>query len=219
MLSRDIMELRFERPEGFSFFAGQFVQFQVPALGGEVLRPYSVSSTPADNYLEFCLKVLPDGKASQYFVQLGIGERAYISDAKGVFICHSEHQSSKMFIATGAGLAPIISMIEDRLSRSPDKLKLLFGVRTSEDIFWTDRLNELMGNYKNLNYQLTLSQPTDDWQGFRGRVSEHLVSLFPAAYNLLPEFYICGSAPMVKDVRALLLKQKMNTKSIHWEIF
>ena len=116
MISRDIMELRFEKPEGFSFNAGQFVQFAVPQEGGPVYRQYSISSIPAEeNHLEFCAKILPEGKASKYFLILNEGDSVSISQAKGVFVCQPHHRKRKMFIATGAGAAPIMSMIEDQL--------------------------------------------------------------------------------------------------------
>lgn len=215
MLSRDIMELRFERPSGFSFLAGQFVRFEVPALEGEILRPYSISSAPSKPYLEFCVKILPNGKASQYFSILEEGGSAVIGRAQGVFICRPEHELNKMFIATGAGVAPVMSMIEERLENvTEENFRLLFGVREVEDIFWTDRLDELQGSYENFKYQLTLSRPSDDWAGLRGRVSEHLTHA-----QLDAEYYICGSVEMVKDVRGLLLNKGIEPKRVHLEIF
>ncbi|MSU75466.1 MAG: hypothetical protein EXS55_03060 [Candidatus Magasanikbacteria bacterium] len=215
MLSQDIMELRFERPVNFTFLAGQFVQFQVPFQGSTLLRPYSMSSALQDEYLEFCVKILPEGKASKLFLALMSGDAVHISSAQGVFICRSDHRSKKMFIATGTGLAPIISMIEDRLERAGnEKLSLLFGVRFPEDVFWTDRLDEIQGSYNNFKYQLTLSRPSDVWAGLRGRVSEHLSHLPHEA-----EYYICGSVEMVKNVRSLLIAHGVDTKSIHFEIF
>ena len=219
MISRDIMELRFERPAGFSFLAGQFVQFKIPTANEGVLRPYSISSAPANDYLEFCLKILPDGKASQYFVHLAVGENTSISEAKGVFICRPEHVASKMCIATGAGVAPIISMIEDRLKNSDDEVGLLFGVRTPDDIFWLKRLEALQDQFKNFSFKLTVSRPDESWTGLGGRVTAHLTNLERTDLERSTEYYICGSVEMVKDVRALLLQKGVNTKSVHFEIF
>lgn len=215
MISRDIMELRFERPAGFNFLAGQFVRFMVPSEGASVFRPYSLSSAPQQaDYLEFCAKILPDGKASKYFLILNEGDSVSISQAQGVFVCQPRHVARKMFIGTGAGVAPIMSMIAGQLSVSTEKIELLFGVRNPQDVFWTDRLDELAMSYSNFKYQLTLSRPHDSWKGLRGRVSDHLTHISFSA-----EYYICGSVAMVKDVRSLLIIKGVDTKSIHCEIF
>ena len=215
MVSRDLMELRFEKPAGFRFSAGQFVQFQLPHAGGVVLRPFSISAPPHEDYLEFCAKILPDGKASIYFSALASGAAAQVTPADGVFVCSPEHSPTKRFIATGAGLAPIISMIEDQLFKEGGgSVDLLFGVRAPEDIFWIARLDELRAGYARFKFQLTLSRPADLWQGLRGRVSDHLTHV-----DSLAEYYICGSQEMVADARSLLTIKGLNTKSVHWEIF
>ncbi len=228
MISRDIMELWFERPAGFRFNAGQFVRFEVPTPEGPVLRLYSISSTPSDDYLEFCAKIIPQGKASTWFSQLTESHEVKISSPQGVFVCRPEHAVSKMFVATGAGIAPIISMIEDRLQNSLGAIKLLFGIRTPADIFWQERLAKLQTQFPNFYFQLTVSRPDETWSGLSGRVTNHLKSsefrvqsseLGTKNSELRTEYYICGSVEMVKDVRSLLLAKRVDTHHIHFEIF
>ena len=111
-IARDILELRFERPGGFIFLGGQFVQFQIPEGEKFVLRSYSISSSPEKEYLEFCVKILSNGKASVFFDKMELSETVMMSLAKGHFVCKEGDSPHKIFIATGTGLAPVISMIE-----------------------------------------------------------------------------------------------------------
>ncbi|HLD61000.1 MAG TPA: FAD-binding oxidoreductase [Patescibacteria group bacterium] len=242
MISRDIMELHFEKPVGFSFIPGQFVQFQVPQPEGVLLRSYSVSSHPAEVDLEFCAKMLPEGKASALFSRLEAGESVQITAAKGVFGCRADHSPKKVFIATGAGIAPIMSMMKEQLeiatmpavvlvtadargtstvqpqsfqSVSTNTNTLLFGIRTPEDSFWKERLEQLAGEYPQFSFHVTSSRPAEPWNGLRGRVTAHLPQYIIAD----AEYYICGSVEMVKDVRTLLMNNGVNTKNIHFEIF
>src|SRR3954468_16595048 len=104
-IATDVIELRFERPTNFVFKAGQFVQFRVFEGATSILRSYSISSTPAAPYLEFFVKIVPDGKASQFFAKLNVGEMAEIGMPKGVFVV-SESDRPKIFVVTGTGLAP-----------------------------------------------------------------------------------------------------------------
>ena len=212
IITPNIWELKFEKPTGFIFQAGQFVQFKVPAGGESALRSYSISSEPKENYLEFCIKYLPDGKASQFFDTLEIGDGAWLSNPKGVFTCANDTGLKKYFIATGTGLAPIMAMLEAGEATSAEQ-KLLFGVRTEEDIFWLPRLQALHGRTNRFTFEVALSRPSEDWTGKRGRVIDYV------EYDPQAHYYICGNVEMVKDVRTKLLEKGLNIKSIHFEIF
>lgn len=207
-----IVILRFTKPTGFSFVPGQFVQVRVPDGDALLLRSYSLSSTPVDPYLELCVKILSGGKASALLDSLQIGEQIEISEPRGFFVIQPEHAKRKIFIATGTGIAPIMSMIEGSHG-SEGTTTLLFGVRTEEDLFWTERFEKIKHNQSGFDSAVTLSQPSSGWTGKKGRVTEHL------PIELSAEYYICGNAEMVKDVRHLLLADGVNTKSIHLEIF
>lgn len=210
--ARQIVVLRFSKPEVFTFAAGQFVQVRVPEGEKFVLRSYSISSTPNDPYLELCVKILPEGKASALFDGLKIGESVEISAPRGVFVVKPDHHNRKVFVATGTGIAPVVSMLLENAPNAGAR-ELLFGVRSQADLFWQERFAALASRDSNFHYAITLSRPEGEWNGLTGRVIDH-VSVDTAA-----DYYICGNVDMVKDVRAKLLAGGVNTKSIHLEIF
>jgi ferredoxin-NADP reductase len=215
LIAREMLELRFEKPAGFTFTAGQFVQFFIPHGMESVLRSYSISSHPQEDYLEFCVKLVPEGKGATFFNNLSLGSIANFRGPEGRFVCEPHHDRSKLFVATGAGIAPIISMIEQELKTVPDiSITLLFGVRSETDLFWTERLQKLQTNFPSFTYQITLSQPSESWSGLRGRVTEHLSEI-----SEMQEYYLCGSLEMVKDARTILQKKKVELKKVHLEIF
>lgn len=220
IIAKDVIEFRVTKPAGFVFTSGQFVQWQIPSSDGLVLRSYSISSVPEDPYLEFCIKLVPNGKASNFANNLERGGELIINEARGVFVCSKESRTQKVFIATGSGLAPIVSMLGSVLNkRDSEKATLIFGVRYEEDIFWKNRLDNWKLQLSHFNYLLTISRPTQSWKGLVGRVTSHLQGLELTSLALTTEFYICGNMEMVKDVRALLIKNNVNAKSIHFEIF
>lgn len=222
MLTQDIMILVFERPQNFNFIPGQFVQFEIPLRSIDahpetgascVLRSYSIASHTTNDNLEFCIKILPDGKASDYLLKLPVGGIVRITAAKGAFVCSSQDSTQKVFIATGAGIAPIAPMIESRLN-SGDTLYLLFGLRAEKDLFWVERFTQFKQADPRFTFNITLSKPGEAWTGWQGRVTSHLPTVAPTA-----QYYLCGSLEMVKDVRKILVDQGVNTKSVHFEIF
>lgn len=215
-LTADILELHFSRPAGFTFLSGQFVQFEITDKDKMVLRSYSISSTSNDENLEFCVKILPGGKASAFFKNMNVGDTARLRGPRGLFV--NRENTPLQCVATGAGLAPIMGIIQDELKnkKTNQDIRLLFGVREETDIFWNDRLVELAKEHNNFHFEIALSQPKPDgnWNGLCGRVTEHLV---------LPQnnfhYFLCGNAGMVKDVREKLLKNGTEEKNIHFEIF
>lgn len=214
-IAQDMFELRFTKPHDFHFITGQFIQLQIPEGDSFVLRSYSLSSTPDDEYIELCVKILPDGKASKYLLEMTEGSPLTIQGPLGRFTCVDKAEG-RYFVATGAGLAPIMGMIRDELPKNGTEIHLLFGVRSEDDMFWIDRLEELKKKYEFFSYHVTLSQPKPNggWAGLRGRVTDHLLH-----HLIKHHYYLCGSAPMVKAVRAQLLQNGIPLERIHFEIF
>ncbi len=181
------------------------------------MRLYSIGSAPAEESLKFFVKLVPGGQASQYFGGLKGGEEVKIGVAMGRFTVPPSFVGLTM-IATGVGAAPFFGFIKDQLDfkKSAKKFRLIFGVRSEEDLFWQEELEAYRKKYNNFTYTITLSQPKnpDSWTGSFGRVTGHLEGL-----DADHDFYVCGSPAMVMDVRKILLENKINTKKIHLEAF
>lgn len=228
-LTSDVLALRFERPKGFLFQAGQFVQFEIPDGEAMVRRSYSIASATDKEHLEFLVKIIPTGKGSLHFQALSLGESTLISMAKGVFVVKPEQKPKKIFIATGVGLAPIMSMLREMVTATPPvtgddsgrvnkefgSVKLLFGLRVPDNIFWLDQLDQLAQSSPNFSYEICLSRAEPATPYFGGRVSKKLTEVL----DIAAEYYICGSLEMVKDVRTILVFNKVPMKQIHFEIF
>lgn len=214
-IAAGVFELRFEKPIGFVYTAGQFIQILVPDGMDMTPRSYSLSSIPSDEFLELCIKIVPNGKGSTYLKELTVGESMQFRGPLGHFVCTSD-ADAHFLIATGVGIAPIIGMIRSELEekKSPKGIHLLFGVRHEDDVFWIERLDALTSQYDQFSYRLTLSRPSDVWQGLKGRVTEHLHD-----HPVDHDFYLCGSMDMVKDVRSTLLNNGVNVKKVRMEIF
>lgn len=215
-IANEVLEVTLTRPAGFEYLAGQFIQVCVPGETGEILRSYSLSSAPHQTKLELCVKLLPDGVGSNFFRALKPGDQINFYGPVGRFTVQSEIDSPLVFVATGSGLAPVMSMLSEVLQNRAYSapVSLLFGVRTQVDIFWQDRLQALAAQFPNFSHTITLSQPDLDWAGQTGRVTSHLTNLPKAAH-----YFLCGSGEMVTEVRNYLVAAGEPATSIHFEIF
>lgn len=203
------------KPDNFTFDAGQFVQLYFDKAGKPTPRSYSIASAPGAHTLLFLIKIYDDGLASQFFMTECVGKTIQMDGPQGRFTIAPD-ATSHLFIATGSGMAPIMAILEDELihKQSTKEMILYLGVRHDTDVFWHAKLDELAAKYENFTCTITLSQPSSDWEGAVGRVTEHL-----ADHHGSHHAYLCGSKPMVIAVRKQLLSYGADPKQIHFEIF
>jgi len=214
MLNDHVLEVRFTKPAGFVYEAGQFLQLLVPGENTETPRSYSLSSTPADDYLEFGIKLYENGVGSQYLNQSGTGDTITLKGPFGRFV--NKHIDPIVGVATGVGLVPIMGIVRDELlnKKSTAPIKVIFGVRSEADLFWLEELQALANDHVNFTFVVTLSQPSEAWAGLRGRVTDHLTHT-----DSPTRYFICGSPDMVKDVKTKLTGLGAAASQLHFEIF
>ena len=115
-----------------------------------------------------------------------------------------------MFVATGTGVAPFVSMARVGVK----DFILLHGVRRSLDLYYEPLFRKTA-----TLYVPCLSGVKDAGEGvpgaFGGRVTGYLAShLTPGAYD----FYLCGAAEMIRDV-ILLVDQRFPDSLVYTESF
>ncbi|MBH41414.1 MAG: hypothetical protein CL685_01740 [Candidatus Magasanikbacteria bacterium] len=216
MLTDSVMQLIFTKPNNFTFHAGQFVQFLIPEGEKTHKRAYSIASAPKSKSLVFLAKLWPNGKASELFEHIQPGELSTISSPLGHFT--KTEDSNSIFIATGTGITPILSMITDDLcnKKTTKEIRLLLGFRSESDMFSQQELYALSDKHKNFSVDITLSQPkAAQWAGLKGRVTAH-ISKYIATNT---QYFLCGSPAMVTEVKNMLLEKDILPSHIHFEMY
>ncbi|GAB4026456.1 MAG: hypothetical protein Fur0011_2230 [Candidatus Microgenomates bacterium] len=220
--------LKFElvEPNEIKFEAGQYVSIKISERGER--RSYSIASTP-DNMHGFNLlaEMVVGGLGSNYLQNLNPGEVVEVIGPLGKFVVNekndqaSSNVSNKLFIATGSGIVPIWSMINDLLinKKTLAPIRLHWGMKREEDLFWVDNLERLTEAHPNFVYDIVLSRGSDNWGLCRGHVQDCLMRDFPNGELNNWEGYVCGSQEIVKDVCLKLEELKMSKESIYHEQF
>ena len=122
-----------------------------------------------------------------------------------------------VFIATSTGIAPFRAQIIDACeSGFHQRIDVIFGVRSEEDLFWEKEMELMTQKYENVFVHFALSAPSESWTGHRGRV-QTLVPLIIKDFSR-KTVYVCGSPDMTKDVKQLCLEEwKIEKKDLHVE--
>ena len=96
-----------------AFDPGQYLTIGVYADGKLVQRPYSVASAPVvagtDGY-EFYVRLVPILRFTTLLWRLPIGHRMRIIGPKGKFLLEPQDRRTHVFVSTGTGIAPFISI-------------------------------------------------------------------------------------------------------------
>ncbi len=200
------------------FTAGQFVMVQIPTETGIVERAFSIASPEQHhNEIIWYVKILPGGAASTFFKNCKKWQSITFKPSQGAMILPKELPKKIVYVATSTGIAPFISMLHSLCTTNNEtEISLLFGCRHKEDIFADNELAKFAKKNPRFNYQITLSQPSEEWKGNCGRVTEHLEKLDNTTDTL---FYLCGSKNMIIETRSMLIAKGVSPKNIKFEIF
>ena len=220
MLTPTVFELAFDTDKPMEFKAGQFISIVIPKAGPhgrDLRRAYSIASSPETKPVELCVKLVDDGPGTQYLYQLraGITFRGYAP--YGDFVYHMKPAKKVCFIATGTGIAPFRSIIASQEFQNslPEETHLFFGVRTENELLYTD----FFADHPEVQFAPTVSQPTSDWKGHRGRVTDYIRTLGNGLDWTRTEFYLCGHGGMITEIKEFLADKGVEKTSIHQEIY
>lgn len=208
-LSPTVMGIRFEPQKNFRFKPGQFLSVIVPDPLNKkhfVKRAFSFANSyerAIEDGYEICMKFIPGGFASIYMDALREGTYFKISAPYGHFTYHTpERGRSVCFISTGTGIAPFRSILlsSQFLEDPPERAFSIFGARTEDEILYPGLFQSL-----GIQSEIALSKPNQKWSGYTGRVTNYLSSLPSETPWHTTDFYLCGGAAMVNDVRQILM--------------
>lgn len=216
-------------PPEISFSAGQYVILFVPQEGNEpVRRLFSIASpNTMKNELEFLVKIIPGGCASNFFLKLPIGSEATFQGPAGAFL-YRESSREKIALVTGTGYAPVRSMLLSNPGIRQN-YTLFFGIPTYKDVFLFDELVERAKKNKSFTFYVCLSReqnldmvPEENRKYFLlGRVTSGFEQkIFNATYTIAnTDFYLCGGREVVESLKQYVYGKGAVKEQVYFEKF
>ncbi len=194
-----------------TFLPGQFNMLYVFGVG-EI--PISISGDPgAPDVLVHTTRAVGavTGALSRLVVGDVIGVRGPFGTPWPLDIARTQNL---VIIAGGIGLAPLRPVIYSALAdRSAfDRISLLYGARTPEDMLYADELREWGGRF-DIEAYTTVDRSTGDWRGNVGVVT-HLVPHAPCDPHKTIAM-VCGPEIMMRFAVMALQARGVANESIH----
>lgn len=211
--------------EPFAFEPGQYATLGLMGAEKLIQRPMSVSSSADDlSEYEFFIRLVQGGGFTPLLWERSVGDPINIKGPKGKFLLQDDGRRA-LFVASGTGLAPFISMIETLRDRNRTRdVVLLHGVSYDYDLAWRQQLTELeQGGAFPLRYVGTISRPQacPEWTGCTGRV-EAIIESQLDEHRLTPEtatIYLCGNPDMITAVEEIAAARGFPPEQVRKELY
>ena len=229
------------RPDSFKFTAGQFVRLGVnpshlnyykqqgeagndvanEALNEDIFRAYSIVSSPFDEVLEFFSIVIPDGAFTSQLQHLEVGDELLLNTMPFGFLTLARYQKplpkDLWLLATGTGLAPFLSMLQDlKTWEDYEHIILAYSARSIEELAYVDKIKSLQEDFGSLvdNPAKLIFIPVVTREPIEGTLTERLPKLLldgtlqeRAGIALdvdSTHVMLCGNPDMVEDTKETL---------------
>lgn len=206
-LTHDTKQLRLSVPDDFKFEPGQFIMLFIAVNEKLEKRPYTIAFYEKGS-ITLCVKKVDGGLVSPNVHELKKGDRITL---QGPFTGFRLRNKDSVFIAVGVGIAPFVSMISSLLQQGK-KAILLAGYKHENEILYDGHFKKLAAENQNFKYHVAVTRD-ESYKGEKGRVDVLVEKYVPNGFK--GNFYICGMAKMMKDVKELLIKKGIDEKRIN----
>lgn len=225
-LTERVYLFRFEliQPKEIHFTPGQYLILKIK----DKSRLYSITSPSfVKNSFDLIVELVEGGLASTYLLNLTPKEEVLFQGPAGVFFLR-ETATNKIFLATGSGIAPILSMIESFFGGLPQKKEdqpkftLFWGLRHLSDLYLIERLKKIKeASGGKFDFRICFSREENlNGQFFiNGRVNFGLERVIGKENYKKFEFYLCGGREVVESLKNYLLEASVSKEKIFFEKF
>jgi ferredoxin-NADP reductase len=210
-INHDVLRVVTERPDDYNFTPGQATDISLNREGWkEEERPFTFTSLPDDDYLEFFIKTYPDRQGvTNELLKLKKGDELILHGVWGAI----QYKKEGVFIAGGAGVTPFIAILRQLHAKNEmGENKLIFANKTKEDIFLKEEFAKMLGD----NFVNILSDEETDEFAHGFVTKDFLESHIDKIHK---NIYLCGPPPMHDILEKILSQLHIDKDSIVKEEF
>ena len=219
------MAFRFEKPSGWAFKAGQYLDMTLldPSekdSEGNV-RSFSIASAPHEDTLMVATR-MRDTAFKRVLRTMPLETAVKIEGPSGDLILQNDFTRTAAFLAGGIGITPFRSIVhwaaKDKLS---NRIVLFYSNRRPEDAPFLAELQSLERDnpkYKLIASMTEMEKSQQPWNGETGLINQEMLGRHLKGATS-PIYYIAGPPAMVKGLHEMLSKAGIIDDDIRAEEF
>ena len=208
--SADCKSVVFERPIGFNYEAGDWVDIDFADTSYQGGKTYSLSSSPTQDELtiSFRVGISPFKKKLE---TVHVGDKMYISQYGNDYGFHLNNNRSSVLIAGGIGIAPFRSMLKEMFDMTAKNDVQLVYLNKGDEFLFRDELETWRRNLPNISIEYIVTN------NLKRKAREKLLqSLINDTSN---NYYVAGPSAMVSSTLLFLESMGVAAKNIRTDNF
>lgn len=208
-IAKDTYEFIFDKPAGFRFVAGQYLEWMVPHEKVDKRgqrRYFTIASSPSESVVRLACKIpAPSSSYKQKLMSLVPGDVVIASQLAGDFTLPQDDNSKIAMIAGGIGVTPFRSQVQSMIDDSIIRDSVLFYCNnTKNDLAYSELWSTAADKGTFTMVPVYANEPVSDAYEV-GFVTETMIVKYAANYKERT-WYISGPPGMVATYSTLLRK-------------
>ncbi|HZJ40086.1 MAG TPA: FAD-dependent oxidoreductase [Demequina sp.] len=219
------MSFLFEKPEGFTYRAGQFADYTLidpPESDSEGdTRGFTLASAPYESQLMATTR-MRDTAFKRVMAELPLGTEVVLDAPYGSFTLPQDTKRPVVLLAGGVGITPVRSIALQAVhDETAHQIVAFYSCKNPADAAFLDELSGLAEAEKGFDLIATMTQPESagrPWSGETGYVDAAMITRYVKDITA-PVFLVSGPATMVRALRHTLTGAGVSEDDIRTEEF
>ncbi|QEM80776.1 hybrid-cluster NAD(P)-dependent oxidoreductase [Halomonas binhaiensis] len=213
-----------EQPVLYFFKPGQFVTLELDINGEQVMRSYTISSSPSIPYsFSITVKRVPGGKVSNWLHDnLSVGDELAVHGPVGNFNAIDFPADKILMLSGGVGVTPLMSMTRWFFdTNAAVDLEFVHSARTPRDIIYHRELEHIFSRIDDFRLHIICERDKElnqAWAGFRGYLSDAMLEMMVPDF-MDREIFCCGPTPYMEAIKRILRERGFDMDRYHEESF
>lgn len=213
-LSQSTNAFIFNKPVGFNYSAGQYMEWTLPHKKSDlrgVRRFFTLASSPTEDNLALGVKKYnPSSTFKNTLFEMKVGDTIYANQLKGDFVLPTDTSQKLVFLAGGIGVTPFRSMVKYLLDKNEKRdIVFIHSCSTADEFTYKD----IFEKAKDVGLKTMCVDSSKDQH-----VTEELIKSQVPEYATR-KYYISGSNGMVHGVKKTLGKIGIKPTAIKTDYF
>jgi len=208
------------RAAEFSFTAGQAVMLGLN--GSQLRKPYSIASAPWEvvksGIMQVLVQVEDSGGLDPHLELASPGTLLDLEGPFGSFGLPERVEHPLLFVAGGTGIAPLRSMLIERLTaEQPPAMAVVYSARSADELVYASEIEGLARTGRIRAFLTVTRDASTTWSGRRGRIDRELLEQALPSRDAL--CLLCGPPELLDAARQWLVALGVRGECILTEAF